>query len=81
MSLGYQIMYRVGVTPWEHQEPPAPLADLIEGSQALPPGDMLDIGCGTGHYSIYCARHSWRVTGVDFVGRALDAARRNAAQA
>ena len=31
MSLVYQIMYRLGVTPWERREPPVPLADLIEG--------------------------------------------------
>ena len=80
MSLAYQIMYRFGATPWEHREPPVPLADLIEGPRALPPGDMLDIGCGTGHDAIYCARHGWTVTGVDAVGRALRAARLNADQ-
>ena len=71
MSLAYQIMYRFGATPWEHREPPEPLADLIQGPRALPPGDMLDIGCGTGHDAIYCARHGWTVTGVDVVGRAV----------
>ena len=44
MSLAYRMMYRLGVTPWEHAEPPGPLADLIEGPDALPPGGMLDIG-------------------------------------
>jgi SAM-dependent methyltransferase len=81
MSLAYRIMYRLGITPWEHHEPPLPLADLVEGPRALPPGDMLDIGCGTGHDAIYCARHGWSVTGVDVTARALQAARRNAAQA
>ena len=81
MSLAYQIMYRLGVTPWEHHEPPVPLTALVEGPDALPPGDMLDIGCGTGHDAIYCARHGWAVTGVDAVGPALKAARRNAGQA
>jgi SAM-dependent methyltransferase len=81
MSLAYQIMYRFGATPWEHREPPVPLADLIDGPRALPPGVMLDIGCGTGHDAIYCARHGWTVTGVDAVGRALRAARLNAGQA
>jgi SAM-dependent methyltransferase len=81
MSRMYQVMYHLGVTPWEHREPPAPLVDLIEGPRALPPGDMLDIGCGTGRYAIYCALHGWTVTGVDIVGRALRDARRNADQA
>jgi hypothetical protein len=44
MSLAYQIMYRLGVTPWEHREPPEPLAGLIEGPRSLPPGDLLDKG-------------------------------------
>jgi SAM-dependent methyltransferase len=78
MSTGYRIMYRLGFTPWERTEPPVPLAALIEGPDALPPGDMLDIGCGTGHYAIYAARHDWNVTGVDGVPRALERARRNA---
>jgi len=33
-------MYRLGITPWVHREPPEPLAALIEGPQSLPPGDM-----------------------------------------
>jgi SAM-dependent methyltransferase len=78
MSASYRIMYRLGITPWEHADPPGPLTALIEGPDALPPGDMLDIGCGTGHDAIYAARHDWNVTGVDTVPRALERARRNA---
>jgi len=78
MSASYRIMYRLGITPWEHTEPPPALAALIEGPDALPPGDMLDIGCGTGHDAIYAARHDWNVTGLDIVPRALERARRNA---
>jgi SAM-dependent methyltransferase len=81
MSVPYRIMYSLGVTPWEHSDTPGPLADLIEGPHALPPGDMLDIGCGTGRDAIYCARHDWTVTGLDAVPRALRRARRNALQA
>lgn len=81
MSFAYQVMYRLGFTPWERREPPAPLVGLVEGPRALPPGDMLDIGCGTGRNAIYCALHGWTVTGVDIVDQALQAARRNAAQA
>ena len=81
MSLAYRTMYRLGITPWEHSEPPVPLANLVTGPRALPPGDMLDIGCGTGRDAIYCARHDWTVTGVDAVPRALEHARANARQA
>jgi len=78
MSASYRIMYRLGFIPWEHTEPPEPLTALIEGPDALPAGDMLDIGCGTGHDAIYAARHDWNVTGVDIVPRALGRARSNA---
>jgi SAM-dependent methyltransferase len=81
MSLAYRIMYRLGLTPWERTEPPERLAALVEGPDALTPGAMLDVGCGTGHYAIYCALHGWSVTGIDVVPRALRDARRNASGA
>ena len=37
-KIGYQIMYRLGITPWVNGEPPEPLAALIEGPRPLPPG-------------------------------------------
>lgn len=81
MSLVYRMMYRLGVTPWDDNQPPEPLVALVEGPGALTPGAMLDIGCGTGYDAIYCARHGWTVTGVDYVPRALELARRKARQA
>jgi SAM-dependent methyltransferase len=81
MSLTYSVMYRLGVTPWEHQQSPRSLVDLIEGDQALPPGRMLDVGCGTGGDLVYAARHGWEGTGVDAVPRALSRARQKARDA
>ena len=49
MSVPYQVMYRIGFTPWDNHEVPAPLAELIE---TLPAGRMLDAGCGTGRDAI-----------------------------
>jgi SAM-dependent methyltransferase len=80
MATVFRILYRVGYTPWEHQ-PLVPLAELIEGPDALPPGKMLDVGCGTGGDAIYAYRHGWQVTGVDAVPLALDRARRGAREA
>ena len=45
---------------------------------ALTPGRALDVGCGTGDTSIYLAQHGWRVTGVDFVSKAVEKARAKA---
>jgi SAM-dependent methyltransferase len=75
MSMPYQVMYRIGFTPWDRHEPPAPLVDLVG---TLPAGQMLDIGCGTGHDAIWCEARGWRVTGIDAVSVALRRARRNA---
>jgi SAM-dependent methyltransferase len=75
----FQLMYRLGFTPWD-EHPLAPsLQNLVEGDDALPTGTALDIGCGTGDSSIYLAQHGWRVTGVDFVPKALGKARAKAA--
>lgn len=54
------------------------LRALIEGDGALTPGSALDVGCGTGDNSIYLAKHGWRVTGVDYVAKPLEAARAKA---
>ena len=45
----------------------------------FPWAQALDLGCGTGDNSIYLATHGWRVTGVDFVAKAVDKARAKAA--
>ncbi len=80
-GFGYRLLYRLGFTPWDNNIVPTELSELVEGSEALPPGRALDLGCGTGTQAIYLAEHGWQVTGVDFVGRALEVARRRAASA
>ena len=78
----FQIFYRIGFTPWDGHPIAQTLQDLIEGTgdtPALPTGSALDLGCGTGDSSIYLAQHGWKVTGVDFVPKALDKARAKAA--
>jgi SAM-dependent methyltransferase len=77
----FQILYRIGFTPWDGHAIAQSLRDLIEGSgdaSALSAGTALDVGCGTGDSSIYLAQHGWKVTGVDFVSKALDKARAKA---
>ena len=81
MSLVYRAFYRLGLTPWEQDDPVEPLADLVTGPDALAPGRALDIGCGTGSDAIFCARNGWQVTGIDDVPLALKRARAKAAAA
>jgi SAM-dependent methyltransferase len=77
----FRIFYRIGFTPWDGHPIAQQLQDLVEGTgttPALPAGAALDLGCGTGDTSIYLAQHGWKVTGVDFVTKALDKARAKA---
>src|ERR1700739_3391478 len=77
----FRVFYGLGFTPWDGHAHAKRLRDLIEGTAdtpALPPEAALDVGCGTGDSAVYLARHGWRVTGVDFVPKALDKARAKA---
>ncbi len=78
MSIFFRAMYRLGVTPWDSGATPPELKELIEGRQARTPGKALDLGCGTGTNVLYMAQHGWQVTGIDFVPRAIAAAKRKA---
>lgn len=66
--------YRDGSADWP--EGPAPGVDAL--TRSLPPGDALEMACGTGRNAIYLARGGWSVTAVDFAAAALDIARRRA---
>ena len=77
----FRILYAIGFTPWDGHPRSSTLRDLIEGSDAVPVGSVLDVGCGTGDTSIYLAQHGWQVTGVDFTPKALDKARAKARSA
>jgi 2-polyprenyl-3-methyl-5-hydroxy-6-metoxy-1,4-benzoquinol methylase len=77
MAQHYRILYKLGITPWEHDEAPEQLKKLIE-ERATPAGRALDIGCGTGSDAVYLAEQGWAVTAVDGVGQALSKARARA---
>jgi SAM-dependent methyltransferase len=75
MALAFQLMYRIGFVPWDHDEPAEPLVALVG---ELPPGRMLDIGCGTGKDAVWCAGQGWEVTGVEAVSVPVKQARKRA---
>ena len=61
--------------PWDTGITPPELVSFIDSSS---PGRALDLGCGTGTNAIYMAQHGWKVTGVDFIPRAIHIARQKA---
>lgn len=61
--------------PWDTQVSPPELLEFIAQHS---PGRALDLGCGTGTNTITLAKHGWKVTGVDFVGRAINQAKNKA---
>ncbi len=77
-KLFFLFQYLFGSPPWDTGVSPPELMDFIEGHE---PGRALDIGCGTGTNAITLAEHGWCVVGVDFIPKAIRAARRKARRA
>ncbi|MFD8521298.1 SAM-dependent methyltransferase [Streptomyces capillispiralis] len=51
---------------------PRPNARLTETVADLPPGEVLDLGCGAGGDALWLARQGWRVTAVDVSSVAVE---------
>ena len=64
--------------PWDTNQTPPELYEFI---QANPPGCALDLGCGTGTNVITLAEYGWQAIGVDFIPKAIHAARKKAKRA
>jgi SAM-dependent methyltransferase len=86
LSALYGFLYRVGATPWES------MPELAAGAQASamldreqagrepPYGKALDLGCGTGIWSLELAKRGWEVVGIDSNARAVSHARERSRQ-
>ena len=73
----YTMAHSIGFRPWElmaelpiHEQIGA-LFDREEAERHPPFGPALDIGCGTGIWSVELASRGWQVTGIDIVPAAL----------
>lgn len=85
MSLWYRVLYHVGFTPWEEDPKQSPSAEQIsalfereESGREPPYGKALDLGCGSGIWSVELSARRWQVTGVDIVAKAIRNARERA---
>ncbi|MFH1733668.1 MAG: class I SAM-dependent methyltransferase [bacterium] len=65
--------------PWDSEQPPKLLIDLVE-SGTVKPCKTVDLGCGTGQYSIYLTEQGFDVTGIDISTTAVRYAQENAAK-
>lgn len=64
--------------PWVIEAPQPEVVGLVE--RGLVAGRLLDSGCGTGEHSLLAAQHGAAVMGVDISARAVEKARRKAAE-
>ena len=83
----YKFQYLVGLTPWERM-PSLPIGEQAvallneeESGRQPPYGPALDLGCGTGYWSVRLAQRGWEVAGVDIVPKAVRVARQRARRA
>src|SRR5262245_4428100 len=64
---------------WHSEEPSPFLTKAI--AERKQPGTALDLGLGAGIFAVYLAKAGYRVTGLDFIPKALDLARNLAKEA
>src|SRR4030042_2956987 len=62
--------------PWNQPEPPVALLELIESGR-ISPCKAIDLGCGTGNYTIYLSEKGFDMTGVDISPKAIEIAKEN----
>ncbi len=81
----YRVLWGLGLTPWERRqawaEQVSAMFDREEQESQPPYGAALDLGCGTGFWSVHLAERGWDVTGIEIVPKALRAARERAQKA
>jgi len=59
--------------PWHITKPPKLLLDLIDSGK-VSPCRVVDLGCGTGNYSVYLAGQGFEATGIDISPTAVNIA-------
>jgi SAM-dependent methyltransferase len=65
--------------PWNMEEPPELLVELVESGRVLP-CDAVDLGCGAGNYAVWLVSKGFRMTGIDISPAAVELAGRLAAE-
>jgi len=74
-KLFFTIQYWLNNLPWDTGITPPEVYEFLENHS---PGNALDLGCGTGTNALALASNDWQTTGVDYIPKAIRAARRKA---
>jgi SAM-dependent methyltransferase len=70
--------YQRGDVPWDTRAPSSELIRVLD-EYGIPPGEALDIGCGTGTNTVYLAKRGFDATGLDLSPTAIAAAQKRSA--
>jgi methyl halide transferase len=65
--------YQTGDVPWDSGKPSAELLRVLK-EWNIPPGRVLELGCGTGENAVYLARQGFDVTACDLAPLAIERA-------
>jgi SAM-dependent methyltransferase len=63
--------------PWHRDAPDGFIPEVVQARGR--PGRALDLGCGSGVFSVWLAKNGYEVTGLDFIPRAIEMSRARAA--
>jgi len=78
-----EMLYKKAKTPkdlpWHRDEPDGFVLDAVAARRAKP-GRALDLGCGSGVFSVWLAKQGYEVTGLDFIRRAIEMSKERAAR-
>jgi cyclopropane fatty-acyl-phospholipid synthase-like methyltransferase len=76
----YRLMYWLRMSTWDSGETPPEVQEAFQSGD-IPPGAVLDLGCGTGTNTVFMAQQGRQAIGLDFVPQAINKARNKAQQA
>ena len=63
---------------WTYSQIPKDLSNLIKNKTIIPPGRVLEVGCGEGYSAIFLAKLGFEVTAIDRSKNAIKFAKQNA---